>query len=117
MTSYNKFTLVELARRLRQDQTDAERLLWQLLRNRQVRGKKFRRQYQVGRYLLDFYCHEAQLVVELDGGGHAMPEQQVEDGERDAFLRSQGLRVLRLWNHQVLQETEAVLTKIWDELG
>jgi len=109
--------LLALCRRLRGNTTDAESLLWSLLRARRLVGVKFRRQHQFGRYILDFYSHEAKLVLELDGDGHAQPEQRARDAERTAFLASHGLTVLRFSNREVLQETEAVLTRIWNQVG
>ena len=109
--------LLALCRRLRADTTDAESLLWRLLRARRLVGVKFRRQHQFGRYILDFYSHEAKLVLELDGDGHAQPEQRARDAERTALLEAHGLTVLRFSNREVLQETEAVLTRIWNQVG
>jgi very-short-patch-repair endonuclease len=96
--------------------TDAEALLWRLLRAGQVAGVKFRRQHQFGPYLLDFYAHEPRLVIELDGDVHALPEQAARDAERTAFLEGFGLTVLRFVNSAVLHETEAVLTRIWEQV-
>ena len=97
------------ARALRNEPTDCERKLWQFLRLRQLDGFRFRRQVPIGHYIADFACVEAKLVVELDGGQHQDSEHDVR---RDAELRRQGFRVLRFWNNQVLQETEAVLEQI-----
>ncbi|MFO1422920.1 MAG: DUF559 domain-containing protein [Candidatus Competibacteraceae bacterium] len=105
---------LRFARELRRQQTDAESLIWMLLRDRRLAGCKFRRQHPVAPYILDFYCHEAKLAVELDGGQHA--ENHAYDAERDAFLQAQGIRVLRFWNNQVLAETEGVLEVIWQAL-
>ncbi len=104
---------IEFARKLRHEQTDAESRLWHLLRDRRLGGHKFRRQHPMPPYTLDFYCDEAGLVVELDGGQHA---ESARDARRDAWLAQQGLRVLRFWNDQVLQETESVLSVIWAAL-
>ena len=90
---------------------DAEALLWMLLRNRRIAGAKFRRQHPVGRYILDFYCDEKKLGIELDGGQHG--EAVVYDQQRDGWLREQGIRVLRFWNNQMLMETEAVMEEIY----
>jgi very-short-patch-repair endonuclease len=92
----------EWIRRLRVEGTEAEVALWQLLRNRKLIGCKFRRQVPIGRYVADFYCHERKLIVELDGGVHSDPDQQAHDQNRDAFLLSLGLRILRLSNEEVL---------------
>ena len=102
------------ARQLRKQSTDAERLLWRHLRNRQFEGYKFKRQKPLGHYIVDFVCLEKSLVVELDGGQHA--EQIEYDAERNAWLESQGFRVVRPWNNQVLEETESVKEAILEEL-
>ena len=103
------------ARELRHDQTDAERRLWQKLRAKQLGGYKFRRQYPVAGYVLDFYCHELRLAIELDGSQHMAAV--AKDAERTAALAGQGIKVLRFWNNQVLVETEAVLVVIWQVIG
>jgi very-short-patch-repair endonuclease len=99
------------AREMRQTMPDAETLLWYLLRNRRLANAKFRRQHPLGRYILDFYCDEHKLAIELDGGQHV--EQVDYDIQRDAYLQTQGIHVLRFWNNQMLQETEAVLEQIY----
>ena len=108
--------LLALARKLRQEQTDAEQLLWHVLRNRQFGGLKFRRQFPVTPYVLDFYCHEASLAIEVDGGQHNEPDRERRDAERTAYLGTQGITVIRFWNHEVLQETEAVLEQLHEAL-
>ncbi|MCU6434839.1 endonuclease domain-containing protein [Undibacterium sp. Jales W-56] len=102
------------AREMRRQMPDAEALLWQLIRNRRLANAKFRRQHPVGRYILDFYSVETKLAIELDGGQHA--EAIAYDQRRDEFLASQGIRVLRFWNNQMLRETESVLEVIYDAL-
>ena len=99
------------AREMRHGMTDAEALLWMLLRNRRIAGAKFRRQHPVGRYILDYYCVEKALGIELDGGQHG--EAMAYDQQRDDWLQSQGIRVLRFWNNQMLTETEAVMEVIY----
>lgn len=99
------------AREMRGRMTDAEALLWMFLRNRRVAGAKFMRQHPVGRYILDFYCIENGLAIELDGGQHG--EAADYDQQRDGWLRSQGIQVLRFWNNQMLAETEAVMEAIY----
>lgn len=96
------------ATRLRRDATDAERLLWQRLRNRQVGGLKFRRQATVGPYVVDFLCVERKLVVEADGGQHG----ELRDARRTKFLERLGLEVLRFWNHDILGNPQGVLESI-----
>jgi len=98
------------ARHLRKTQTDAERRLWQLLRNRSLEGCKFRQQHPVGSYICDFFCIDRQLVIEVDGGQHA--ERIESEEERTSYLESRGYTVMRFWNHEVLTETEAVLEKV-----
>ncbi|MFL6624206.1 MAG: endonuclease domain-containing protein [Sulfurifustaceae bacterium] len=98
------------ARRLRAEQTDAERRLWQALRDRQLAGAKFRRQYPIGRYVADFACVDHRLIVELDGGHHSLHAES--DSHRTVFLQARGFRVLRFWDHDVLKDTEAVLESI-----
>ncbi len=97
------------ARTLRRTQTDAERALWSRLRDRRLAEAKFVRQLAVGRYFADFACREAKLVVELDGSQHA---ESVYDRERDAWLTSQGWRVLRFWNGEVARNITGVLETI-----
>ncbi len=103
--------LLEFSRSLRLHQTDAESVLWLLLRNRSL-GYKFRRQRPVGKYVLDFYCHEVHLAVELDGGQHNTAAVSDKDERRTAKLQELGIEVLRFWDHEVLKETEAVLERI-----
>jgi very-short-patch-repair endonuclease len=95
---------------------DAEKRLWRMLRNRRLGDFKFRRQVPIGNYIIDFYCHEAKLVVEADGGQHSEPEQRALDEARTAYLRSLGIRVVRFWDNDLLKDTDAVLRKIYREL-
>lgn len=108
--------MVERARELRERQTPAEEMLWELLRDRKLGGAKFRRQHQFGDYICDFYCHEAALVVECDGEVHDTPEAKAHDKRRDAYLRSQGLKVLRFPNATVRNRPEEVLSEISNHL-
>ncbi|HEV7515913.1 MAG TPA: endonuclease domain-containing protein [Thermoanaerobaculia bacterium] len=102
----------ERARGLRKAQTSAEAVLWAALRNRRLAGLKFRRQVAIDRYVLDFYCHEPQLVVELDGEVHGEPRQRDHDQSRDSYLTSRGLRVLRIANREVFEDLDGVLRRI-----
>jgi very-short-patch-repair endonuclease len=113
---YNSARLKDLAREQRKDPTEAESLLWQSLRRRQLLGFKFRRQHQFGDYVSDFYCSEAQLVIECDGSIHQKNERWHHDQVRDAYMISQGVRVLRFTNEQVLNDTAAVLSEIAKQL-
>src|SRR3989338_10502402 len=103
------------ARELRENMTEAERKLWTFLRSKQINGFKFRRQCLVGKFIVDFVCFEKKIILEVDGGQHM--EQEFYDIERTNWLESQGFRVLRFWNHEVLKQTEAVLEKITPHLS
>jgi len=105
----------EASRQLRKDQTNAEATLWNLLRNRQLANCKFRRQHPFPPYILDFYCAEKKLVVELDGGHHL--EQEVYDKQRTEFLELHGLKVLRFWNDEIFNKQSDVLEKILKALS
>ena len=106
----------ERIRKLRQAQTEAEQRLWRLLRHRRFQGFKFRRQHPITPYILDFYCHEARLGIEVDGGQHNDPEARRQDAARTVFLASKGITVLRFWNHEVLQHGQAVLEQLDEAL-
>src|SRR5690606_40666086 len=107
--------LLGYSRNLRAEQADAENLMWALLRDRRLAGAKFRRQHPVAigekRYILDFYCAEAKLAVELDGGQHA--ERKRYDDARDSALEQTGIEVIRFWDREVLQRADPVLERIW----
>ncbi len=96
--------------------TDAEQLLWQCLRGKQLEGFKFRRQHPIERFVLDFYCPSVKLAIELDGGQHSTEGGRASDYERTAYLKGMGIRVIRFWNHEVLGNLEGVLTSIWGAL-
>jgi very-short-patch-repair endonuclease len=98
------------ARQLRNNMTDAEQKLWQRLRMQQMHGFKFRRQHPCEGFILDFACIELKLAVEVDGGQHN--ENREKDAKRTAILESHGWKVLRFWNHEVLQEVNVVLSVI-----
>jgi very-short-patch-repair endonuclease len=97
-------------RSLRREQTESERVLWTRLRDRRLSGFKFRRQHRIGCYFADFVCAELHVIVELDGSQHL--EQVEHDAARTRFLQSQGYRVLRFWNDEVLLRTDEVLGEI-----
>ena len=102
------------ARELRNNPTDAERVLWGQLRFWQLDGYKFRRQQPLGRYIVDFVCLEKRVIVELDGGQHA--QQASLDAQRDRWLRDEGFTILRFWNHDVLKDVGAVKELIYKTL-
>lgn len=103
------------AKDLRRNFTGPERALWALVRDRQVARLKFRRQQVIGPYIVDFYCAQAQLVVEVDGESHVGKAER--DAARDAYLQSHGLRVVRITNDDVLREPEAVALVILRAAG
>jgi very-short-patch-repair endonuclease len=107
-----KFT--SLARALRKDMTEAERHLWRSLRMLQLDGHKFRRQFPLGPYIVDFVCLSTRLIVEVDGGQHLNDSR---DQTRDAWLSNRGFRVLRFWNNDVLARTDSVLDAILGALS
>ena len=109
---FNRAGMVARARDLRRNETLAELCLWNFLRNRQLHNFKFRRQHQLGGYIVDFYCHDAQLVIECDGSIHETNENWQHDQARDAYMAGYGLRVFRFTNEEVLNNTEVVLRKI-----
>lgn len=102
--------LKPLARQMRCEPTPAEKSLWEKLRNKQLLGFKFRRQHPIDRFIVDFYCAEARLIIEVDGEVHNYT--QVEDAIRQEFLESLGLRLIRFRNEEVLMGLDAVLEKI-----
>ena len=101
------------ARDLRRKATPAEEMLWKLLRDRRLRGVKFRRQYPIGHLVADFCCYELRLVVELDGAIHETAAQSAHDSNRDWYLQSRGYTVLRFPNDQVFDEPERVLEAVF----
>jgi very-short-patch-repair endonuclease len=103
------------ARELRHHPTPAEVRLWQSLRMGQLNNIHFRRQHAIGPYIVDFCAPRQKLIIEVDGGQHSA--QEAYDLERSTFLESKGYRVLRFWNHEVMQDRDAVLRVILDALG
>ena len=97
------------AREMRRIATQPEQVLWQVLRNRGLRGLKFRRQVPIGAFIVDFFCQEARLIVEIDGASHVDGDRDVR---RDGWLRAQGFGVLRVWNNEVMRNLDGVLLAI-----
>ena len=97
---------------LRLNQTEAEKALWKRIRNKQYNGLKFFRQYGIGPYILDFYCPEVKLAIELDGGQHNDVENKDYDETRTEYLKAHGIEVIRFWNTEVLGNMEGVLAKV-----
>ncbi len=110
---YNKAKWKDRRRQLRNDATKAERLLWWRLRGKQLDGLKFRRQYGVGEYVIDFYCPAARLGIEIDGESHFSPSAVPRDARRQGFIESIGICILRFTNPQVYEELDSVLEEIW----
>jgi very-short-patch-repair endonuclease len=113
---HSKPELKYVRRHLRREQTPAERFLWQKLRNRQLYGRKFKRQYSIGRYVVDFYCAEERLAVELDGSVHDR-SSRIYDEERAQFLEAEGIRIVRFENREVFERLETVLEAIAYHFG
>ncbi|MDV2470040.1 endonuclease domain-containing protein [Acinetobacter chinensis] len=105
--------LLIFAKSMRHTATDGENLMWQFLRNKRFMNLKFRRQHVIAPYIVDFFCHELGLVVELDGGQHGTDDAVEYDAERTLFIEALGLKVVRYWNHDVLGNTEVVLEDLW----
>ena len=103
------------AKEKRNNPTEAERLLWFYLSNKQL-GVRFRRQHIIGQYIADFACLDKMLIIELDGGYHSLPEQQISDEQRTADLQKWGYRVIRFTNEELFNGIDLVLTKIKNAL-
>jgi very-short-patch-repair endonuclease len=103
------------ARRLRRDQTDVERLLWFHLRGRRLGGWKFKRQVPIDRFIVDFFCADAKLIVELDGGQH--DQNRERDADRTRVLEAMGYLVLRFWNNDVMRNIDGVIEEILNTIG
>jgi len=102
----------ELARNLRRNATEAEKVLWERLRGRQLQGLKFIRQFPIGPFIADFCCRDRRLIVELDGEVHESAQEVARDAERDAYLRGLNYVILRFPNQRVLEDPKSVLREI-----
>ena len=105
-----------IARTLRKQDTWGERLMWSWLRDHRFADYKFRRQHPVGAHILDFFCIEAKLDVEVDGSQHGIPDHRTADAARDAYLETQGIKVLRLWSSHLRRNKETIRDTIWRTL-
>ncbi len=114
---YNSPTLKTYRKQLRNQATPAEQALWGKLKRKQFHQLKFTRQYSVGNFILDFCCYDTRLGIELDGGQHNQIEARNYDEQRTDYLKERNIKILRFWNHEVLQSMDAVLRKIEQELG
>jgi len=108
---------LDLKRRLRSDMTGPETRLWSRLRDRQLQGLKFRRQHGIGPYIVDFYCPEQSLVIEVDGNNHAGADQMLNDQLRDKYLQSLGLRVIRYFNDDIVKNLDGVLEDLSEKVS
>ena len=106
----------QLARNLRKNSTKQERILWKLLRNHGMKNLKFKRQYPIGNYIVDFICKEKWLIIELDGGQHNETENILHDKERTDYLNSRGFKVLRFWNNEIDKNLKGVYETILREI-
>ena len=104
--------LIPLAKNLRKRATDTEQVLWQHLRAKRFTGLKFKRQQPIGPYIVDFVCFEKKIIIELDGGQHAQPEEMQSDSIRDQWFEAKGFKVLRFWDNEVLTNIRGVLEVI-----
>ena len=108
----SKAATQEYARELRLKTTEAEQKLWSLLRNRQLKGKKFRRQHAIANYVVDFYCNECKLAIEVDGKYHAEPDVKEYDATRTVYLNELNITVIRFWNEEVINDPVMVVSEI-----
>ena len=104
--------IVKKSRELRKNQTPQEKKLWLYLRKRNINNYKFRRQYPIGNYIVDFICHEKKLIIEIDGGQHNIPINIDYDEKRTAFLKEKGFNVMRFWNNDIDNNIEGVYLEI-----
>lgn len=113
---FNDQSLKNRRRELRANQTEAEKKLWEFLRNRKLDGFKFNRQHSIGPYILDFYCPKARIGIELDGNPHAENEKIIYDKDRERILSASNIKVIRFWNDEVKNDIEKVIDKILLEI-
>ncbi len=114
---YNDPILKPRRKGLRNSATDAEKKLWECLQRSRLKGLKFVRQYSVGPYILDFYCPEVRLAVEMDGSQHGSQDGIAYDDERSAYLEDRDIKILRFWNEEVLKNIESVVGKIVEAIS
>ena len=112
MFNYNKKTLEANRKKLRNNLTPAEAALWELIKNKKLDGRKFRRQHSIGNFILDFYCPEEKLAIELDGEDHYWDEGMKRDKIKTTYIKSHGIEILRFENKLVFKDPEFVLNTI-----
>lgn len=101
-----------LARTLRKNSTNTERIIWSFVRNRKFCNLKFKRQVPIGNYIVDFLCEEKKLIIELDGGQHNTPENKILDSQRSQYLESKGYKIVRFWNNEVSNNLEGIYERL-----
>ena len=106
-----------LARNLRKNSTKEEKIVWQILRNRQFFNLKFKRQVPIGEYIVDFLCEERKLIIEIDGGHHNSAESIEYDKKRTIFLNSKGYQVIRFWNNEINENIDGVYEKLLEYIN
>ncbi len=116
MGIYNEKILESRRRDLRVKQTEAEKILWQKLRNRQINGFKFFRKYSIGKYIADFYCSELRLVIELDGSQHYEENSLEYDKIREEFMKNLDIKTIRFNNLDVFKNLDEVMERVYDEV-
>jgi very-short-patch-repair endonuclease len=104
------------ARNLRKEQTEQEKIMWSILRNRKFYGLRFKRQVPLGSYIVDFCCNEKKIVIEIDGGQHNEPSNISYDKQRTEFLETEGYKVIRFWNNDVSNNLEGIYQKLQKEI-
>lgn len=108
--------IMKCASQMRKNPTPAEKALWEKLRKRQIEGQKFRRQHPVNCFIVDFYCREANLAIEVDGNVHDEPQQNERDIEREEILKNLGLRIIRFTNKEIFNDIEDVIKRIKESI-
>lgn len=116
MLLYNS-KLKKFSQKLRKNQTDAERKIWRCLRKNQIANMKFSRQKPIGKYIVDFYCHQLKLIIELDGDQHFYEKGKERDNVRNAYLKSLGLKIIRVPNNEIFKNLEGVIQNLWNIAG
>jgi very-short-patch-repair endonuclease len=111
----NQKQLKDLRRQLRKNMTPAERKAWGILKNRQILNLRFLRQYGVENYILDFYCPEIKLAIEVDGGQHNDEKEKLSDAARTSLMGLYGIKVIRFWNNEVMQNLDGIYQKIMEQ--
>jgi len=107
--------MTKLAKGLRKRSTEAEITIWQKIRSKQLNGHKFKRQQPIGNYIVDFVCFDRKLIIEIDGGQHAIEKEK--DQQRELWLQSEGFAILRFWNTEIFENIDGVLASIMEKLN